>query len=126
MILGLSVVMVLRPRENGKYEIVGTSFVHGLNWGESLPGLLPASEWRFQKRWDMDGWWQFVFRNLKSDEVTLFDPRIDWEDLHVAENDPLRDPGISGQGRGDLKRPDVDYLLKHGVPRLPLRTTQPV
>ncbi|KAK5950050.1 hypothetical protein OHC33_009012 [Knufia fluminis] len=114
ILFGLSLVIVLRPKADHKHRVVGVCFAHGLNWGEALAGPFPP-QWRTMKRYRTDGWFDMGFRNLKTEEVTTLDPRIDWEELRVEESDSRRDAVLSEHGQGPYRRPDEAYLQSRGV-----------
>ena len=62
VLVGLSVLIALRPQgDNTTFEVVGVSYVHGLNWGEALLGPMSLG-WRFVEKYESNGWWAFAFK----------------------------------------------------------------
>lgn len=87
--------MVLRPRDSGRYEVVGPCFVHGLMLGEALkPPLEPP--WK-----DVlpvaRGWALSYFINVQTGQLLKSDPRLGslptgWEE--VTTLDPVLPPFV--------------------------------
>lgn len=82
--------------------------------GQALLGDL-ASPWATVRVCQDKDDWALAFLNRKSGELTRLDPRIDWQELAVDESDPRQNWFLSGQGRGSLRRPDVEYFEQRGV-----------
>lgn len=114
VLVGLDNPVVLRPRTGRRYELVGIAFVDGLNWGEALLGDFQHG-WSYQRRiYDTDTWMP-AFRNVRTDETTLFDPRIDWEQLVVSKTDLRRIQVFFEESGRHFKFPDTEYFLNSGV-----------
>ncbi|KAJ8069679.1 hypothetical protein OCU04_000107 [Sclerotinia nivalis] len=86
--LGCDPPMVLRPRADGAFELVGYCFVYGLNDATSLLGPLP-SPWQVQLRRHQNSMFREVYRffNPATGEVTASDPRLEsdpvWERVEI-------------------------------------------
>ena len=120
VLLGCHSVVALRPHGDATYQLVGTCFVHGLNWGEALVGPVPAG-WRFVRVrvGGSSSGWQPTFRHHQSGLRTLLDPRVKWDILRVSDSEKNRSR-LSKQSMKRfghaVRRPDEQYLLEeHGV-----------
>ncbi|ROV92224.1 hypothetical protein VPNG_09659 [Cytospora leucostoma] len=116
VLLGSSLLVVLRRKPDDRYQVVGVCHAHGLNWGEGLVGPLPQG-WRFVRHWNTTKFYKLWLQDLSTGRVTNFDPRIDWEELEVPEHDHTCDDHLEewGQGR-HFRRPGEAYFRKRGVP----------
>jgi hypothetical protein len=88
ILLGCMTPMILRPMTGGTfcYTVVGPCAMHGLNWGEGLLGPLP-DDTTFV--WNLSGPHDGVgpaFKNRRTGEETIVDPRIDWGLLDIGSN----------------------------------------
>ncbi|KAK3319498.1 heterokaryon incompatibility protein-domain-containing protein [Cercophora scortea] len=91
--LGCHFPMVLRPQPNGRFAVVGESYVYGLNDGIGLLGALPG-EWRVQIFQDSSSITEGCYRFYDPDTSTLTDedPRLEpleeWERMdHMRTGD---------------------------------------
>ncbi|KAM0166671.1 hypothetical protein ACHAQE_001191 [Botrytis cinerea] len=88
VVLGCDPPMVLRPRADGAFELVGYCFVYGLNDAISLLGPLP-SPWRVQLRRYKNSMFREVYHffNPTTGETTASDPRLEpdsvWERVEI-------------------------------------------
>jgi hypothetical protein len=77
VLLGCMNLMLLRPTENGKHQIVGECYVKGLSSGEVLLGPFPHT-FRFIRRFDMEAKSYFpAFINNETGVVQKHDPRLE-------------------------------------------------
>jgi hypothetical protein len=86
--------MVLRPTEDGRYQVVGEGFIFGLMDGEALLGPLP--EWceRIIKQHENNSWYS-AYRDRRTGQVQWTDPRFNLFRSEVQE-DGTRKLFISG------------------------------
>jgi Heterokaryon incompatibility protein (HET) len=105
-VLGVNNLLIVRPvGGSNTYQLVGSCFVHGLNWGEALLGPLPDEVEVKPFLLPENGLYQPHYVNRASGEVSYFDPRIKWEEL---------DESVSG-GPHARRPPDTAYYRRHGV-----------
>lgn len=83
-VLSCASLIVLRPVEGsaGRFQVIGECFLYGMNNGEALLGSLPA---HFQVEchfYPEAGEWCNAYRNVKTDEVSLEDPRLSALGIH--------------------------------------------
>lgn len=114
IIPGMANVIALRPVAAGQYAVVGICTMPAFDHGQVLLGDL-FKPWATVRVFRNKDDWALRFLNRMNGELTGLDPRIAWQDLAVDESDPRRNWFLSGQGRGSLRRPDVEYFQKRGV-----------
>jgi hypothetical protein len=94
VLLGFDAPVILRPKANGHYVVVGEAYVHGLMSGEAILGPFPTG-WQAQADRNQQGVVVQTFTR-SSDEAVYDDPRLvplsaenGWNDetAHL-ENDP--------------------------------------
>ncbi|KXT11668.1 hypothetical protein AC579_7047 [Pseudocercospora musae] len=104
-VLGLKHLILIRPTESaGKYQLVGSCFMHGFNCGEALLGPLPPDTTLVPRLTEAQGIHESYYKNEKTGDSTFWDPRIDWTKLTPCESE---------QPQGEPRRrklPDVDFL----------------
>lgn len=115
-LMGFNSTLVLRPQDNSKYQVVGTSFVPGYEWGEALVGSLPEG-WNPIRDFRRTGKaWSPAFRDMKTDTLSALDPRINYEKLEVSNDDyklSLWERRCSEEYGKPVRKPDPEYLIKH-------------
>ncbi|KAK4184575.1 hypothetical protein QBC35DRAFT_391426, partial [Podospora australis] len=74
VLLGCKAPIVIRPRTDGGFEVVGACYLHGFSDAESLLGPLPAP-WETAFHNNISGNWVLRFRNNATGEKLLDDPR---------------------------------------------------
>lgn len=125
VLLGCDVPMVIRSDSNGRYKIIGESYVSGISSNEAMLGPLPRG-YREVLRYDPEsGSTYWVYMNSKTGKIQVGDPRLGaelptgwaritdtqgqlWEDfVHDSAPDMLTalDPRLT-----------KSELLKRGVP----------
>ncbi|CAM1506381.1 Fc.00g060220.m01.CDS01 [Cosmosporella sp. VM-42] len=122
VIPGCNVPVVLRSLDSGRYNLVGDSFVYGLNDAQALLGRLP-SPWRVQifDHPEQDFRIEHRYFNEETKELTASDPRleenIDWERVSPQElgrtltgDDPLIIDFFRHKDTGDLVNSDPRLL----------------
>jgi hypothetical protein len=73
--------------DNNTYTVVGPCNAHGLNWGEALLGPLPDGMTFIWSPSGPDGDAGPAFRNNRTGEETVADPRIDWDLLETVSKE---------------------------------------
>ena len=76
VLLGCDSAMILRPVENGQYQVVGESYCHGVADGEALLGTL-SNGWEVRRRiidFDHSCWWFYL--NPETGKGQVEDPRL--------------------------------------------------
>lgn len=113
IMFGNDLPLILRPQSSGRYKLIGTAFAPGLVWGEPLVGAF-AYPWSFVKYYQSDDFnWRPEFRNQVTGEVTILDPRIDWTQLEVDNEDPRKHLRFSKAYGRPVRCPDEEHLLKN-------------
>jgi len=140
VLLGCMRPMILRPQppelppdggadrkdDSPAYTVVGPCNGHGLDWGETLLGPVPAdANFRWSRAGQAGGNVGPVFRDQATGENTVVDPRIDFDLLRTdveedawvwkAELDVNEPTPREAIGLTYYKRPDVEYFKKKGV-----------
>ena len=93
LLLGCSNPQVLRPTQNGHWQLVGECFLYGVNDAIALLGPLPEP-WKVQALGQPDGRSIHYFYNHGTGARTQEDPRLDpmnsWEriDHELEADDP--------------------------------------
>lgn len=116
VILGCAMPMLLRPGRNGGYQVVGSTYLHGLMDGEALLG-------RLEKNWKIDVGahpeWYGSFRstNTVTGEVTQEDPRLgplppDWQRIEKPRTpaDPMQFARYRNKSTGEVLKGDPRLL----------------
>lgn len=121
VVLGCSRILLLRepPTEQwveSHYLLIGTSFIHGLNWGEALVGPLPPNYIIVTSPHEAKESERIGYLELETGECVAWDPRIFWGDLAI---DCVEDSStislsthISALGVMKYRFPDADYFIK--------------
>ena len=116
VLIGSRNPMALTPPAAGRRRVLGECFIDGLNWGEALVGPVPTGLRSMMQRTDTGS--KTRFQDIETGEVHKFDPRIDWNELEIAEDDD-RFFYLGNDANGQNKyyrRPDAEYFRAHGVP----------
>ncbi|KAF2754171.1 hypothetical protein EJ05DRAFT_504274 [Pseudovirgaria hyperparasitica] len=98
IVLGCGRPLILRSQSNGNYEVIGSSSIHGLNWGEAVLGPFP--------------------RTRETGYESKYDPRVNWDELEIREDKGERIWYDDETEDGDIKLfeyPDAKYLKGKGV-----------
>lgn len=66
--------MILRPRGDGKYRVVGGCYVHGYMNGEAVLGRL-SRDWKVLRKKEPYGFIP-AYSNSKTGRITMRDPRL--------------------------------------------------
>lgn len=74
IILGCEVPMILSPRGDGKYQVVGGCYLHGYMNGEAVLGRL-SWDWKVLRKKELCGVIP-VYSNSKTGQITMRDPRL--------------------------------------------------
>ena len=114
-ILGSRALILLREVDKGRYEVVGSCFVHGFNWGEALLGPLPIQHTVIPRFEETRHGYVPYYVNTKTGSASMWDPRIAWEELEA--HPPMVDfvPITAPPGEPFRVRPDSEYLERHGI-----------
>jgi hypothetical protein len=86
VIPGCSSPMVLRPADDGTYQVVGECFILGVMDGEALLGPLPDGYERITKLYEEHGCWYQAYRDWRADKIRWTDPRFDLFKSEMQEN----------------------------------------
>jgi hypothetical protein len=78
--------MVLRPMDDGRYQVVGECFILGLMDGEALLGPLPERYERIIKLHEENNFWRPAYRDRRTGQVEWTDPRFNLFRSEVQEN----------------------------------------
>ncbi|KAF2720235.1 HET-domain-containing protein [Polychaeton citri CBS 116435] len=115
VLLGCPWPMILRPHLPGGFQVVGSTYVHGVMNGESLLGPLPC-DWEAQVLTEGPRLYTYVYYDTSTGEVTREDPRLEslppeWERFEAVRTstDPLH--------YGRYRRKDTGEVT-NGDPRL--------
>ncbi|KAI9900048.1 hypothetical protein N3K66_004310 [Trichothecium roseum] len=120
---GCNVPVVLRPLPNGKYQLVGDSFVYGLNDGQALLGPMPIG-WRVQvfDHPEQDFRIEHRYFNTRTRTLTAEDPRLGqpptgWERVSLNDlgrnltgDDPLVVDFFRNEATGEVINSDPRLL----------------
>ncbi|KAG9190597.1 hypothetical protein G6011_08685 [Alternaria panax] len=125
VLLGCDVPMIIRPDSNGRYRIIGESYVSGISSNEAILGRLPR-RYREVLRYDPEsGSTYWVYLNTETKRIQVGDPRLGaalpsgWGRITDAQGQFWEDffhesaPGILTALDPRLTKPE---LLKRGVP----------
>ena len=80
VLLGCSVPMLLRPTDNGCYQVVGETYVQGLMDSEALLGPL-GEDWLVKESIDTEGFTCRRFHSVQTGKASKYDPRLAGVDL---------------------------------------------
>lgn len=86
--------MILRPKPDGRYLVLGDSFVYGLHDAIAFLGPLPDPWIGCFRKQSSNEQWSHVFFNKDAGQVSLEDPRLqphtEWQ--RIDEVDTEREP----------------------------------
>jgi hypothetical protein len=115
-VLGCRSLMLLRPSSDRRsYQVVGPCFVHGFNWGEALLGPLPDGFTVIPRFQPSRSGHLSHYVNLKTETESMWDPRIEWQELEAHPPMVNFVPIQAPPGEPFRIRPDSEYLKRHGI-----------
>ena len=114
-ILGSRALIVLRELENGKFEVVGSCFVHGFNWGEAILGPLPNQYTVIPRFEETRHGYIPYYLHTETGSASMWDPRIAWEELEAHPPMDNFVPFNSPPGEPFRVLPNSNYLQRHGI-----------
>ncbi|KAI0911997.1 HET-domain-containing protein [Ustulina deusta] len=128
IILGCDSPMIVRPRSDGEYEVVGDCYIHGAMDGEVLLGALPHS-WEVKIVLSKREIWAPRFQNGDSNAITESDPRLDsipmpaeWEPIEFewTPSYPMHCRKFQNKSTGEIINSEPrlfpEALLERGIP----------
>jgi hypothetical protein len=78
--------MVLRPTDNGRYQVVGECFILSLMAGETLLGPFPEGYDIIKKLYEDNNSWYAAYRDRRTGQVEWTDPRLKFFRSEMQEN----------------------------------------
>lgn len=130
VVLGCPLPMILRPHSSGRFQVVGTTYIHGLMDAEGILGPLPPDY--VVEVGASSGWYGgFTFRNIKTKISAEEDPRLgnlspSWTRMDAVRTaeDPLHFVRYRNMATGKIINGDPrllpEALRARGVPLKPL------
>jgi len=113
-LLGSCALILLRRHGDSDHQLVGPCYAHGLNWGEALLGPLPHGYTVVSQQEPGKIGYKPHYHNRVTNETSIFDPRIVWEEL--KPHPPMLTWAPAAPNTDPMRiRPDSSYLLRHGV-----------